>query len=192
MSHAIVPAEISRRAFLTQLAAAPLAAAQASSIRPPLIDTHVHVWSDDSAAFPFAHPSNPNFRPPAVAATAEALLAEMDRHGISHAVLVQVIYYGWDNRYLARCVKEHPRRFRAQGLKRSSGATRPRSGGSVERRAGRRRSARGRGVFDCHRERGAAGRGDPAPRQARGRELVERLECFVAARVAVSPLRNPG
>jgi predicted TIM-barrel fold metal-dependent hydrolase len=101
------------------LAAAPLAAAYAAAAaapRPPLIDTHVHVWSDDPAAFPFAHPTNPNFRPPAIAATAEALLAEMDRYAITHAVLVQVIYYGWDNRYLARCVKEHPRRFRAQGL----------------------------------------------------------------------------
>ena len=116
VSHATVSPGISRRAFLTQLAAAPLAAAQSIAPRPPLIDTHVHVWSDDPAAFPFAHPTNPNFRPPAIAATAEALLAEMDRHAISHAVLVQVIYYGWDNRYLARCVKDHPQRFRAQGL----------------------------------------------------------------------------
>ncbi|MEO5958442.1 MAG: amidohydrolase family protein, partial [Opitutaceae bacterium] len=49
-------------------------------------------------------------------ATAEALLDEMDRYAISHAVLLQVIYYGWDNRYLARCLKAHPGRFRAQGL----------------------------------------------------------------------------
>ena len=40
----------------------------------------------------------------------------MDRHAVDGAVLVQVIYYGWDNRYLAECLKRHPRRFRAQGL----------------------------------------------------------------------------
>ena len=32
------------------------------------------------------------------------------------AILVQVIYYGWDNRYVAHCLKQHPRRFRAHGL----------------------------------------------------------------------------
>lgn len=117
MSPPLYPAGISRRVFLAGLAAAPLAAAAAAAApKPPLIDTHVHAWSDDPAAFPFAHPTNPNFRPPAIAATAEAILAEMDRTAISHAVLVQVIYYGWDNRYLARCVKDHPGRFRAQGL----------------------------------------------------------------------------
>jgi predicted TIM-barrel fold metal-dependent hydrolase len=74
------------------------------------------VWSEDPVAFPFAHPTNRNFKPPAIAATAEALLAEMDRYGISQAVLVQVIYYGWDNRYLAHVLQAHPTRFRAQGL----------------------------------------------------------------------------
>jgi predicted TIM-barrel fold metal-dependent hydrolase len=27
-----------------------------------------------------------------------------------------VIYHGWDNRYVAHCLKAHPRRFRGQGL----------------------------------------------------------------------------
>lgn len=116
MRNRIRPQEISRRAFIGTLAAAPLAVAQAAAPRPPLIDTHVHVWSDDLKAFPFAHPTNANFKPPAIAATAESTLAEMDRYGITHAVLTQVIYYGWDNRYLAHCLKQHPTRFRAQGL----------------------------------------------------------------------------
>jgi predicted TIM-barrel fold metal-dependent hydrolase len=105
--------DISRRTFLTLLAAAPLAAA---GPRAPVIDAHMHVWSDDAARFPFAHPTDPNFKPPPIAGTAEMLLAEMDRHGIDGAVLVQVIYYGWDNRYVAQCVQNHPTRFRAQGL----------------------------------------------------------------------------
>ena len=41
---------------------------------------------------------------------------EMDASGVTHCVLVQVIYHGWDNRYLAHCLKAHPRRFRGQGL----------------------------------------------------------------------------
>jgi predicted TIM-barrel fold metal-dependent hydrolase len=102
---------ISRRTFLAALAAAPLAPA-----RSPVVDTHMHVWTNDVAHFPFAHPYDPNFKPPPVAGTAEMLLDEMDRHAINYAVLVQVIYYGWDNRYVAHCVKRHPQRFRAQGL----------------------------------------------------------------------------
>ena len=116
MNHPPHPHRLSRRAFLGAVAAGPLVAAEIIASRPPLIDTHVHVWSDDPVAFPFAHPTNPNFKPPASAATAEALLDEMNRYAISQAVLVQVIYYGWDNRYLAHCLKAHPSRFRAQGL----------------------------------------------------------------------------
>jgi predicted TIM-barrel fold metal-dependent hydrolase len=103
---------LSRRSFLGLLAAAPLAAAT----RSPIIDTHLHVWTNDTKRFPFAHPTDANFRAPPIAGTVELALEEMDRHAIDYAVLVQVIYYGWDNRYVAECVKRHPRRFRAQGL----------------------------------------------------------------------------
>lgn len=102
---------ISRRAFLAGLAAGPLAAP-----RSLVIDTHMHVWSNDVERFPFAHPYESTFKPPPVAGTVEMLLDEMDRYAIDHAVLVQVIYYGWDNRYVAHCVKRHPQRFRAHGL----------------------------------------------------------------------------
>jgi predicted TIM-barrel fold metal-dependent hydrolase len=82
----------------------------------PVIDTHMHVWSGDPGRFPFAHPLDPNFKPPPIAATAEVVVAEMDESGIRHCVLVQTISHGWDNRYLALCLKAHPRRFRGQGL----------------------------------------------------------------------------
>jgi len=105
------PDSISRRAFLAALAAAPLAAP-----RSLVVDTHMHVWTNDVERFPFAHPYDSNFKPPPVAGSVEMLLEEMDRNAIGYAVLVQVIYYGWDNRYVAHCVKRHPQRFRAQGL----------------------------------------------------------------------------
>jgi predicted TIM-barrel fold metal-dependent hydrolase len=44
------------------------------------------------------------------------LLEDMDRSECTHAVLVQVIYHGWDNRYVADCVRRYPDRFRAHGL----------------------------------------------------------------------------
>src|SRR5262245_40908467 len=102
---------ISRRWFLTMLAAAPLTTARA-----PVIDTHMHIWTNETDRFPFAQPYDANFKPPPIAGTVEMLVEEMDRHGVDFAVLVQVIYYGWANRYVAECVKRYPRRFRAHGL----------------------------------------------------------------------------
>lgn len=112
---------VDRRAFLATLAcAAPAAAVLASTAtgaaKPLLIDTHMHVWAEDLRKFPFAHPFEKNLKPPRVAATVELLLKEMDASGVSHCVLVQTIYHGWDNRYLAECLKAHPKRFRGHGL----------------------------------------------------------------------------
>jgi predicted TIM-barrel fold metal-dependent hydrolase len=108
------PAAFTRRNFIALLGAAPALAAVAA--RVPVVDAHVHVWTNDTARFPFAHPNDAHFKPPPIAGTVEMLVEEMDRHAIDFAVLVQVIYYGWDNRYLVECVKRFPRRFRAQGL----------------------------------------------------------------------------
>ncbi len=90
--------------------------AQEKSGKPLLIDAHMHVWSDDPVRFPFAHPYEPKFVPPKIAASLAVLLEEMDQHRISHCVLVQTISHGWDNRYLAHCLKAYPKRFRGQGL----------------------------------------------------------------------------
>jgi len=82
----------------------------------PIVDTHMHVWSNNLARFPFSHPYNPGFKPQPIAGTAEMLLQEMDQYGIDYAVLVQPIWLGWNNSYLAECIKTWPRRFRAHGL----------------------------------------------------------------------------
>ena len=82
----------------------------------PVVDTHMHVWTNDTKKYPFDNPNNPDFTPPEPAGTQEMLLEEMDAFGIDYAVLVQVIYYGWDNRYVVDCVKAHPKRFRGHGL----------------------------------------------------------------------------
>lgn len=81
-----------------------------------LIDSHMHVWSDDPVKFPFAHPYNAKFVPPKTAASLELLVKEMDEHAVTHCVLVQTISHGWDNRYLVHCLKAQPKRFRGQGL----------------------------------------------------------------------------
>lgn len=91
-------------------------ASAAAAKTSPIIDTHMHVWANDPAKYPFSHPYDKNFEQPPVEGTAEMLLADMDRHGCTHSVLVQVIFHGWDNTYIADCVKRYPKRLKAHGL----------------------------------------------------------------------------
>src|SRR5262245_22745664 len=108
-----------RREFLATLAGVAVAVNARSTERaakPPVIDTHMHVWSGDPKRFPMAHPYNKDFKPPRTAATAELLVEEMDANGVTHCILVQTICHGWDNTYLVHCLKAHPKRFRGQGL----------------------------------------------------------------------------
>lgn len=88
----------------------------APRVQPPVIDTHMHVWADDQRRFPFAHPYAKDFHEAPHAGTLEMLIDDMDRHGCTHCVLVQTIYHGWDNTYVADCVKRYPTRFKGHGL----------------------------------------------------------------------------
>ena len=72
-----------------------------------IVDPHVHVWNHDPA-FPFAERAKvPDFNP-----TPEALLALMKANGIAKTVIIQVIHYRYDNRYLASVLKQYPQYFR--------------------------------------------------------------------------------
>ena len=85
-------------------------------IKPPVIDTHMHVWANDPRRYAFPHPYITDFKGAPHEATLEMLISDMDRHGCTHSVLVQVIYHGWDNTYVADCVKRYPERLKAHGL----------------------------------------------------------------------------
>ena len=88
----------------------------AAKAQPPVIDTHMHVWAQAASKYPFPHPYQPDFKVPPHEGTVEMLIADMDAHGCTHSVLVQVIYHGWDNAYVADCVKKYPDRLKAHGL----------------------------------------------------------------------------
>ncbi len=100
---------LSRRRFLAQSAAAACAlpvTGLAGAAMPILIDAHVHVFAHDPQ-FPFA----PGAKPPAEDATPEMLLELMRANGVARTVLIQVIHYKWDNRYLGSVLKKYPQYF---------------------------------------------------------------------------------
>ena len=93
---------MNRRQFLTTAAAGSAAASGAlqagpllsaqDRARPPVIDTHMHVWAADAKRYPFPHPYQSEFRAPPCEATVEMLLDDMDQNGLTHAILVQGEY----------------------------------------------------------------------------------------------------
>jgi predicted TIM-barrel fold metal-dependent hydrolase len=72
------------------------------------IDPHVHVWARD-ARYPWAPETK---KPPEKDATPEMLLELMKANGVERTVIIQVIYYRFDNRYLRDVLKRYPRQFR--------------------------------------------------------------------------------
>jgi L-fuconolactonase len=97
-----MPARITRRQFAAALGTSAALAAQ----EPFPVDSHVHVWKSD-ARYPWAR----NAKAPDRDATAETLLQLMSDAGVERTVIIQVIYYTWDNRYLADVLKRYPKKF---------------------------------------------------------------------------------
>jgi predicted TIM-barrel fold metal-dependent hydrolase len=93
-----------REAIAVTIAAGTLRGAEEA----PIVDSHVHVWKKDPR-FPWARETK---SPPEKDATAETLLDLMKANGVQKTVIIQVIYYRWDNRYLAKVLKTYPQYFR--------------------------------------------------------------------------------
>ncbi|HLN29096.1 MAG TPA: amidohydrolase family protein [Gemmataceae bacterium] len=75
------------------------------------IDSHVHIWTRDSK-YPFAPEVTDKPRDEALPAT---LLTLMRANGVAKTVLVQMIYYRWDNNYVAEVMAKHRGTFMAVG-----------------------------------------------------------------------------
>lgn len=107
----------SRRAFLATTALGLGAgltgrtpAAAAEDDFTDLVDAHVHVWTPDTAAWPLAAgATKADMQPPSF--TAEELLATCRPHGVSRVVLIQMSFYGTDNRYMLDCIHRHAPAF---------------------------------------------------------------------------------
>ena len=71
------------------------------------VDSHVHVWAHDPR-FPFARGA----KVPEGDFSAERLIGLMRANGVDRTVIIQVIHYQWDNRYLLDVLRRYPRLFR--------------------------------------------------------------------------------
>jgi len=107
--------DISRRTFISTTVGTTVATAIGTTLAPAalaaadyrILDPHVHVWKHDPE-FPFAQGQNVPDRD----ATPETLLGLMKSNGVSKTVLIQVIHYRYDNRFLAHTLKQYPKMFK--------------------------------------------------------------------------------
>ncbi len=75
------------------------------------IDAHVHVWTDDVEAYPLAPGyAVEEMKPPSF--TAEELFVHSQPCGIDRVLLIQMSFYGTDNRYLLDTIARLPGVFR--------------------------------------------------------------------------------
>jgi predicted TIM-barrel fold metal-dependent hydrolase len=75
------------------------------------IDAHSHIWTPDTRAYPLAAGfRRSEMQPPSF--TVEELLAQIKPVGVNRVVLIQMSFYGYDNRYMLDAIRTHPGTFR--------------------------------------------------------------------------------
>ena len=62
-----------------------------------IIDSHTHLMTLDTERYPLAYPSS-SYQP-AFEGSAEALHEQMQVAGVSRALAISTVFYGWDNGY---------------------------------------------------------------------------------------------
>jgi predicted TIM-barrel fold metal-dependent hydrolase len=89
------------------LAGKPLALLAADDKPGGAIDAHVHVWTPDVKTYPLAGGySLEEMQPPSF--TPEQLLAHARPVGVGRIVLIQMSFYGFDNRYMLDTMRRFP------------------------------------------------------------------------------------
>ncbi len=73
------------------------------------VDAHLHVWRAAGGATPLVQ----TMVPPQADVPVELVRETMVEHAVDRAVLVQPVFRGEDNRYLADCVRAEPDKFAA-------------------------------------------------------------------------------
>ena len=79
----------------------------------PVIDSHVHVWTDDRQRYPRA--TGERDYPPSHF-TPEDLFPHAKLGGVQRAVLTQMSFYRFDNSYMLDCMRRYRRLFSGVGI----------------------------------------------------------------------------
>ena len=73
----------------------------------PFVDAHIHVWTPDTIRYPLAAGYRPeNMEPRSF--TPEELLAHCRPCGVTRINLIQMSFYGFDNRYMLDVMRQFP------------------------------------------------------------------------------------
>jgi predicted TIM-barrel fold metal-dependent hydrolase len=75
-----------------------------------IIDAHVHVWTPDTARYPLAAGFRRDEMKPA-SFTPTQLFEHAGPSGVKRVVLVQMSFYGFDNRYMLDVISDEPQVF---------------------------------------------------------------------------------
>jgi predicted TIM-barrel fold metal-dependent hydrolase len=98
------------RAADDELAAGKAAEKKLPSIVDGFIDAHVHVWTPDVKRYPLAADYTvADMQPPSF--TPAELFAQAAPAGVARIVLIQMSFYGFDNRYMLDAIRQFPGRF---------------------------------------------------------------------------------
>jgi predicted TIM-barrel fold metal-dependent hydrolase len=74
------------------------------------IDAHSHIWTPDTARYPLAGGfRRANMEPASF--TVEELLQHAKPAGVNRVVLIQMSFYGYDNRYMLDTIRKFPGQF---------------------------------------------------------------------------------
>ncbi len=74
-----------------------------------IVDAHLHVWRTAERDTPLVH----TIVPPQTEVPIELAHETMAEHGVDRAVLVQPVFRGEDNHYIADCARAEPNKFAA-------------------------------------------------------------------------------
>ncbi|CAM9295878.1 unnamed protein product [Ascophyllum nodosum] len=80
-----------------------------------IVDSHLHVWGDGKAPFPYAEGQEPPERLQQSSGP-DTLLVEMDKAGVGGALIVQPINYKFDHSFVLNTIKTYPGRFKGMCL----------------------------------------------------------------------------